>query len=365
MNSLMIKRPTIQSIIQANPEFTNHLPNRHKQVFNHLNICKTLKCGIHSDECVNCGHSSIYYNSCRDRHCPQCQAVDRELWIYKERQNVLNIQYFHVVFTLPSELNPFVLKYPKEMYNLLFETVAETLNELALDSKYLGAQIGFTSVLHTWGQNISLHPHLHVIVSGGGQKGLVTWIDSKKDFFIPVKVMSRKFRGKFLSKLQLLPIYDSENESHENILNSCYRKDWVVYCKKPFKNADTVIKYLSRYTHKIAISNGRIKSHDNHQVTFSYKDYKDHNKIKEMILDEEEFLKRFFLHVLPKRFIRIRHYGFLCSTNKKARLTVLKKLTNTPILQFRDLPRKEILSFVLKKENCICSVCKHHRYQRE
>lgn len=359
-------KPTVQSILNANRGYCKeHLFNRKKLVFDHLSKCKTGKCGLNFTKCDNCGENVMHYNSCRDRHCPQCQAITREVWSFKERQHVLNIQYFHVVFTLPYELNQLVITYPKEMYNLLFDTVAKTLTELSADEKYLGAQIGFTSVLHTWGQNLSLHPHLHVIVSGGGHKGKATWIDSKKDFFIPVKVMSRKFRGKFLDKLKKSGFFDNDDEENKNTLSVCYQKEWVVYCKKPFKNPDSVIKYLSRYTHRIAISNGRILKHEDHKVTFKYKDYKDGSKIKEMTLDEEEFIRRFFMHVLPKGFSKIRHYGFLSSSNKKARLAILKKLTNTPILPSDNLPTKEIIKLIMKKFDYVCPYCKCVMHKRE
>ena len=358
--------PTIQSIFQANKNYCkDHLFGRKKLVFQHLLNCKTIKCAMNSTQCENCGEHVTHYNSCRDRHCPQCQAIPREVWSFKQRSQVLNIQYFHVVFTLPHELNELVLIYPKEMYDLLFDTVADTLNELSEDEKYLGAQIGFTSVLHTWGQNLSLHPHLHVIVSGGGHKGKVTWVDSKKNFFLPVRVLSKKFRGKFLDQLKKSEFFDLDDDENKKLINICYQKEWVVYSKEPFENPEAVIKYLSRYTHRIAISNGRILNHENHQVTFKYKDYKDGNKIKEMTLDEEEFIRRFFLHVLPKGFSKIRHYGFLSSSNKKARLAILKKLTNTPILPSHDLPHKEIVKIVMKKIEYVCPHCHCAMHKRE
>lgn len=358
--------PTVQSILTANRNYCkDHLFGRKKYVFQHLLNCKTIRCGMNSAQCENCGEHVIHYNSCRDRHCPQCQAIPREVWSFKQRSQVLNIQYFHVVFTLPHELNELVLVCPREMYDLLFDTVADTLNELSEDEKYLGAQIGFTSVLHTWGQNLSLHPHLHVIVSGGGHKGKVTWIDSKKNFFIPVKVLSKKFRGKFLDRLKKSEFFDPDDDENKKLIHICYQKDWVVYCKKPFKNPEAVIKYLSRYTHRIAISNGRILKHENHQVAFKYKDYKDGNKVKEMSLDEKEFIRRFFLHVLPKGFSKIRHYGFLSSSNKKARLAILKKLTKTPILPRHDLPYKEIVRIVMKKINYVCPHCHCAMHKRE
>lgn len=356
---------TVQSVLRANRSYKDKLSGRQKRVFDHLYNCRTVRCGFNFSQCENCGKTVMHYNSCRDRHCPQCQAVSQEVWAFRERQHALNIQYFHVVFTLPNELNRLALAYPKEMYNLLFNTVAETLNELSADEKYLGAQIGFTSVLHTWGQNLSLHPHLHVIVSGGGHRGKVTWIDSKKDFFIPVKVLSKKFRGRFLDTLKKADFFDCDDKRNKETLDTCYQKGWVVYCKKPFRNPEAVIKYLSRYTHRISISNGRILKHEDHKVTFKYKDYKDGSKIKEMTLDEEEFMRRFFMHVLPKGFTKIRHYGFLSGSNKKARLAILKKLTNTPVLPGDNLSFKEIIRFIMKKFDFECPHCHCPMHKRE
>jgi len=190
-------------------------------------------------------------------------------------------------------------------------------------------------------------------------------VDSKKNFFLPVRVLSKKFRGKFLDQLKKSEFFDLDDDENKKLINICYQKEWVVYSKEPFENPEAVIKYLSRYTHRIAISNGRILNHENHQVTFKYKDYKDGNKIKEMTLDEEEFIRRFFLHVLPKGFSKIRHYGFLSSSNKKARLAILKKLTNTPILPSHDLPHKEIVKIVMKKIEYVCPHCHCAMHKRE
>ena len=330
--------------------------------------CKTSAMGFNKDCCENCGDISIHYNSCKNPSCPQCQAVEREVWTLKEKMNTLFVRYFHVVFTIPSELNPLVILRPEILYSILFEAAASTLKELSEDDKYLGAQIGFTAVLHTWGQNLSLHPHLHIIVSGGGIDKNGKWRNSKKKFFLPIKVMSEVFRGKFLSLLkQKFPkeiLLD--NSQFQTILDSCYHKNWVVYTKKPMKNPKHVIEYLSRYTHRIAISNGRIVLHENGVVTFKYKDYKDHNKIKKMSLDEQEFFRRFMMHVLPKNFMKIRHYGFLGNRNKKERLKTARTLTNTPPPAELIIDYIEIISKIIKRDVTVCLACgqkRHHKLE--
>lgn len=330
--------------------------------------CKTVARGFNKDICDHCGDIQIHYNSCKNPSCPQCQAVKREVWTIKEKMNTLHVRYFHVVFTIPSELNPLVLLQPKLLYSILFDASAKTIKELCDDKKYLGAQVGFTSVLHTWGQNLSLHPHVHMIVSGGGIDKLGKWKNSKKKFFLPVKVVSKLFKGKFLSSLKKeFPKELLSNKSQFNdILNQCYKKDWVVYTKKQMHTPNRVIEYLSRYTHRIAISNARIISHENNKVTFKYKDYKDHNRIKEMTLDELEFFRRFMMHVLPKSFLKIRHYGFLGNRNKKARLKTARVLTNTPEQKEMVINYIEIISKVLKKDVSVCLACgqkRHHKLE--
>ena len=330
--------------------------------------CKTSKNGFNKDCCDNCGDIKIHYNSCKNPSCPQCQAVEREVWILKEKMNTLFVRYFHVVFTIPADLNPLVMLRPKTLYSILFEAAASTLKELSEDDKYLGAQIGFTAVLHTWGQNLSLHPHLHIIVSGGGIDSLGKWKNSKKKFFLPVKVMSEIFRGKFLSllKKKFPKKILSDDSQFQDILDSCYSKDWVVYTKKPMKDPKRVIEYLSRYTHRIAISNGRLIAHENGKVTFRYKDYKDHNKIKEMTLDEQEFFRRFMMHVLPKGFMKIRHFGFLGNRNKKERLKTARTLTNTPAPAELVIDYVKIISKIIKRDVTVCLACgqkRHHKLE--
>jgi predicted Zn-ribbon and HTH transcriptional regulator len=308
-----------------------------------IQICRTSQLGGHKEVCDNCGHTRISYNSCRNRHCPKCQALAKERWIENQKSNLLEVGYFHVVFTIPDTLNLIAYQNEKSFYTLLFKTVAETLTELASNKKYLGAKIGFSSVLHTWGQNLMHHPHIHCIVPGGGLSSIGKWVNSRKKFFIPVKVISRKFRGKFLYYLKQLysqnklefhgsQTYLSNDKKFETLLSSLYRKEWVVYCKTPFKNPAYVVEYLGRYTHRVAISNKRIISIDKDTVTFKWRDYKDDNKHKLMTLSTDEFIRRFLIHILPCGFMKIRHYGFLGNRNKTTKLKLCKQLTHTPLL---------------------------------
>lgn len=268
------------------------------------------------------------------------------------------------MFTIPDILNPITYYNQKEMYNILFKSVSETLIELSKDKKYLGAQIGFTTILHTWGQNLMQHPHLHCIVPAGGIDELGRWKSSKKKFFLPVKVLSRKFRGKFLyylkqSKLELKGEieYLKEPYNYDKLLSDLYRKEWIVYCKPPFKTVNNVVEYLGRYTHRIAISNSRILDTQNNIVTFKWRDYKDKNKWKVMKLTSDEFMRRFITHILPPRFMKIRYYGLLGNRNKNTKLELCKKLTNTKILIKEKISPLELLKQVTGKDLNLCPVC--------
>jgi hypothetical protein len=281
-----------------------------------IEICRTASLGGHIDECEECGHVKISYNSCRNRHCPKCQFLKKEKWVEARGRELLPIEYFHVVFTLPDELNPLALRNREVVYNILFRAASETLTELA-DTR-LGVRIGFIAVLHTWGQNLMDHPHLHCIVSGGGVSH-GKWVSSKRRFLFPVKVMSRLFRGKFLDFLK--KAYERKEiqsgEEFTGFLRGLYAKEWVVYAKPPFNGPKTVVGYLGRYTHRIAITNHRITSMEDGRVSFSWKDYSDGMRTKIMTLDAAEFIRRFLLHVLPHGFVKIRHFGFLSNRNRK------------------------------------------------
>ena len=310
-------------------------------------------------------YEKISYNSCRNRHCPKCLTSVKEKGIYNQKFDVLNVQYFHVVFTIPDELNKVVYYNQTKMYNVLFKAVSETLQQLGNDKKYLGAQIGFTSILHTWGQNLKDHPHIHCIVPAGGLDSLGKWRNSKKKFFIPVKVVSKVFRGKFIYYMKQEKLdFVKENEElkisqeFDKFISSLYAKDWVVYCKPPFKNANSVIEYLGRYTHRVAISNNRILNIDSGKVTFKWRDYRDNNKMKTMVLDADEFIRRFILHILPPRFMKIRHFGLLGNRNKTKKLTLCKSLTNTKVLTKENISPLEILKKKSGIDFNLCPICR-------
>jgi len=302
------------------------------KVINAITSCRTSQLGGHVDVCNSCGHLRVSYNSCRNRHCPKCQGLIKEKWIEKRKKDLLPIQYYHIVFTIPDDLNALALRNKKEIYSLLFKASSQTLKELAEDQKHLGANIGFISLLHTWGQNLMDHPHIHCIVTGGGLSlNKKKWVSSKKNFFIPVRVISALFKGKFLYYLKQKYYNDKftfpgkikhleEEVNFQKLLDDLYAKDWVVFSKPSLKNPKFVIDYLGRYTNKIAISNHRIIKMENGKVTFKYRDYSDNNKTKLMTLDVFEFIRRFLLHVLPKRFVRIRYYGILGNRYRKQNL---------------------------------------------
>jgi hypothetical protein len=345
----------------------NHcLLSNHLKAMHALTSCRTAALGGHVDTCDTCDYTRISYNSCRNRNCPKCQTLNKERWIEARKSDLLNVGYFHVVFTIPDLLNPLAYQNPRVVYDILFKAAAETLFELSADKTYLGAQIGFISVLHTWGQNLMLHPHIHSIVPGGGLNSSGQWVHSRKKFFIPVKVLSRKFRGKFLYYLKQAMLefhgsisYLQDPSKFNDLMSSLYQKEWVVYCKPPFKNAGCVVEYLGRYTHRVAISNNRIEKLEDGAVTFKWRDYKDRNKQKVMDLTADEFIRRFLIHVLPAGFTRIRHYGLLSPRNKASKLKLCKKLTNTPI---NDVPKVkldtlELLKKLTGKDFTLCPCC--------
>jgi hypothetical protein len=334
--------PEIQDIfLEYGYDYCNNhnLPFNLRKVISNIISCRTSELGGHVDECEDCGHTRISYNSCRDRHCPKCQTLKKERWLLDRKDDLLPVSYFHVVFTIPQELNFFTLTNQKEMYSILFKSASETLLELSRDKKYLGAEIGFTTILHTWGQNLMNHPHVHCVVpSGGLSLDGNRWINSKKDFFIPIKVLSRKFRGKFLYYLKkeyynnpkLKFVGDTEQLKYKDVFGSfidnLYKKEWIVYCKPPFGSPEHVLEYLGRYTHRVAISNNRIVYFDNGLVVFKWRDYRDNNKEKFMTVTAEEFIRRFLLHVLPQKFVKIRHYGILSNRNRMTKLKKCKKI---------------------------------------
>ena len=314
------------------------MPLTHLRTMRAIEACRTAELGGHVDECDHCGALRVSYNSCRNRHCPKCQSLDKERWVEDRKQDLLPTRYFHIVFTLPQPLRPLALRNQQVVYNLLFRAASETLKVLAKDPKHLGAEVGFIAVLHTWSQTLMDHPHLHCIVTGGGlSPEKDQWIEPKTDFFLPVKVLSRLFRGKLLAYLKeawqkgklIFPgkvVYLQRERSFNDLLSDLYKQEWVVYCKKPFSNAETVMEYLGRYTHRVAISNDRIVKIHKDQVTFRYRDRNDNDKMKLMTLNASEFIRRFLMHVLPDGFMKIRHYGILSNRSRKTKLATCKAL---------------------------------------
>lgn len=344
------------------------LPINKLKALNSIEVCRTAVLGSHVDECSECGHKRMSYNSCKNRHCPKCQSFKKEEWVEARKCELINVTYFHVVFTLPSDLNTIIYQNQEVLYSLFFKCVSETLKELAYDKKYLGAQIGITSVLHTWGQTLYYHPHIHCIVPGGGlSPSGIEFRQSKKKFFIPVKVLSRKFRGKFLyylkEEIKANTIKIAVDINFKDLKKNLYKKEWVVYCKKPFKESANVIEYLSKYVHRVAISNNRIIDYTDKKVTFKWRDYRDGNKEKVMTLDVDEFIRRFLLHVLPKAFTKIRYYGILGNRNKKSKLLKCQILTRAKC-SHQKLSKRELLIKILGKDVFRCENCGSEKVNR-
>ena len=308
------------------------------KVLNAIARCRTAALGGHRDQCLRCGYQTISYNSCRNRHCPKCQTNTREKWLRAREREVLPVNYFHLVFSVPHALVPLIWQNKKALFKLLFEASAATLLEVAADPKHLGAETGCLSILHSWGQTLQAHPHIHCVVPGGGLSADRTrWISSRPHFFLPVKVLSRVFRGKFIDGLKqafrrkkltfygiCLPL--ASDKTFAAFLRTLFCQNWVVYSKPPFGGPEHVLQYLARYTHRVAISNHRIVDVSDTHVEFRWKDYAHHNKRRTMTLTHEEFLRRFLQHVLPKGFPRIRYFGFLANRRRGELLPLCRTL---------------------------------------
>ena len=345
---------------------------QHSGVFNSFKIkhlsalskCRTSALGGHVNACEECGFHKISYNSCGNRHCPTCGSLKREEWILKQEEKLLNVPYFHVVFTLPSELNQLCLQHPRLLYGLLFRASWQTIQAFAGDPKYLGAKTGMTSVLHTWGQNLSLHPHLHAIVPGGGLTAARKWKTTRNQgkYLFPKNALRQVFKGKFLAELKSLAKSGAIELSVE-LREKLYAKKWIVYAKRPFARPQDVLEYLGRYTHKTAISNYRLIAVDDKTVKFTYKDYKTGGSVKEMELTVKEFIRRFALHVLPHGFARMRHYGLLSSRGTSIYLPDIQSGMNIlkPKRSKADL-RAAALNRLKTDNKCPC--CAHHSLRR-
>ena len=308
------------------------------KAFRAIQNCRTAALGGHLDACSKCGQQAISYNSCRNRHCPKCQAQARQRWLAAREREVLPTTYFHVVFSVPHELNVFALENPRAFYELLFQASSASALELAANPEWLGAEIGMIAILHTWGQNLLLHPHIHYVIPAGGlSPDHQHWISSRHRFFLPVKALRRVFRGKFIDGLKRLyrrkklgcagpATVFSERKQFTKLVGRLRRQDWVVYSKAAFGGPLQVLRYLGRYTHRVAISNHRLLAFDGERVTFRWRDYAHGNKSRVMTLDAIEFLRRFFLHILPRGFVRIRHFGFLANRFRADRLALCRQL---------------------------------------
>jgi len=350
MTTEINERPKLEvaDIIRAHGDefrakFAAWLSDSQRKALRDLARCRTAELGGHVERCLDCGDERFAYNSCRNRHCPKCQAQSRAEWLARQAEHLLPVDYYHLVFTLPDELADLAKANPSTMYDLLFTEAAATVREVAANPERLGAMPGLLLVLHTWGQTLMHHPHVHGVVTGGGlscnASGKIDanpkWVPCKKGFFLPVKVLSRVFRGKYLDALKqahkklrffgkLTPLADAA--AFHAFLSPLYKKEWVVYAKKPFGGPAQVLKYLARYTHRVAIGNSRLVSLENGKVSFHYKDYADEHKQKVMTLDALEFLRRFVQHVLPRGFVKMRHYGLLANRFREQRLAISRRL---------------------------------------
>ena len=309
-----------------------------RRVMTAIEVCRTAALGGHLERCDQCGHERNAYNSCRDRHCPKCQGLARAQWIQDRQSELLNVPYFHVVFTVPEQMAAIAYQNQEVVYGILFQATAETLKIIAADPQHLGAEIGFFAVLHTWGQNLQFHPHLHCVVRGGGlSPDGQRWVSCRPDFFLPVRVLGHLFRRLFLESLQ--KAFDSgklrffaaleslrQPQTFAELVARMKACEWVVYAKRPFAGPQQVLDYVGRYTHRVAISNNRLLDMENGQVRFQWKDYRDDGKIKAMTLSADEFIRRFLLHVLPNGFQRIRYYGLLGNRYRKEKLGQCRRL---------------------------------------
>jgi len=308
---------TAQIINGQWPHIEQRYNNYQLRIFDAIRRCRTPSMGGHLYRCDKCKKQHYRYNSCRNRHCPRCQNTQKEQWIEARQQQFIQCHYYHLVFTLPHQLNEICLAYPRQLYTMLLQVAWQTIDSFGWNHKYLGAQIGATLVLHTWGSNLSFHPHVHCVVPGGGISLKGKWKNAKGNgkFLFPVKALSKKFKGQFLDQLD--KFFDHQGLDNTDPLTAQIKaKEWVVYAKPPFGAKQGLIRYLARYTHNIAISNHRIIDFDDQQVSFRYKDYRHASQNKVMSLASSEFVRRLALHFLPKGFCRIRHYGILSSAWK-------------------------------------------------
>lgn len=355
-------------------QFGNSVSLDQRRVLKAVAQCRTAALGGHVEACDGCGHRRVAYNSCRNRHCPKCQAMARAAWMEERTTELLPVQYFHVVFTLPENIALLALQNPRIVYGILLQASAQTLLQVAADPKHLGAEIGFLSILHTWGQNLLHHPHVHCVVPGGGFAAKASkWCNCRKDFFLPVRILSRVFRGKFIDLLKRAYrrgeikcwgtlTYLADPRQFEFWLDAAVKTEWVVFAKPPFGGPAQVLKYLARYTHRVAISNNRLISVSNGQVHFRWKDYAQGNTSKTMVLAATEFVRRFLLHVLPRGFVKIRYFGFLGSRVREKKLALARLLIAESTTASSNAASKPDLPVATWEPGCDrCPACKQGR----
>lgn len=349
-----------------------------QKVLKNLVMCRTEALGGHVKECDTCDHKEVYYNSCRDRHCPKCKAAARATWLEDRAADLLpNVQYFHVVFTIPDKFSSLALQNKRLFYGILFRAVSETLRVISRDPKHLGAEIGFLAILHTWGQTLLHHPHIHCLIPGGGiSTDGNQWIHCREGFFLPVRVLSSLFQKKLLAYIKKAykkgewvlhgKLADlKKKKSFQKFLSPLYDMNWNVYAKPPFGDSLKVLKYLARYTHRVAISNQRLVSLKDGKVSFRWKDYRNGNANRIMTLDAVEFIRRFLMHVLPSGFMCIRHYGFLSNRVRKEKLRLCRQLledddaiqTSSPLEQTKSA----LIDLMEDARTSLCPVCKKGR----
>jgi hypothetical protein len=348
-----------------------------KTAIQFISQCRTSSMGELFKQCHDCGHQEVSYCSCRNRHCPQCQTYAKEKWIHARKCDLLNVRYFHIVFTLPAEISAIARYNRSKMFQILFQSVSETLKTLGHDPKWLGAQIGAMLILHTWTQRLLFHPHIHALVPNGGLQSNRKWKYGKKKFFIPVRVLGELFRGKYMhyflkaienNELRLPDQYSLlylDEHYKKEFTKSMYNKKWYVYAKRAFNGPESVIEYLGRYTHRICISDYRIENVTEKEVTFTYHDNKDNGKLKRETLLGEEFIRRFLWHTLPSGFVKIRYIGLLSNRNKKDKLAMCQRLTKSlyMIEQFKKITVEMILARVSHGKAGTCSICGSDKIQ--
>ena len=364
----------IASVFAARPNFfiehQNKFSDIQKKGFNDILKCRTAQLGGHLRICDKCNHTKQAYNSCRNRHCPKCQFIKKKKWIDKLSGYLPPVKYYHLVFTIPECLYKLFYINQKKAYNLLFNAASKATSQCAKNTKYLGAKSGAVAVLHTWGQTLSYHPHIHMIVPAGGlSEDSSEWIPSHNKFFLPVKILSALFRGILCKSIEEAitekTIQLPDGISDFNLIKAiCYKSNWVVYSEKPFSSPENLIKYLANYTHRVAISNQRIVEHKDGKVTFTYKDYKVAGIRKKMTLDENEFIRRFLQHVLPNGLSKIRYFGFLALRCLKSNLEACYSMFNkdTFLPKYEGLNTYEVIRSIFNKDPLCCEKCKKGRY---